>query len=41
MQQTTCTLARGLKNALVDLTSDTVVHQVKPAMNEKRTIMLC
>ena len=34
MQSTNCALARQLKNVLVDLTRDAVVHQMKPAMNE-------
>ena len=41
MQSANCALARQLKNVLVDLTRDIVVHQMKPAMNENWTVMLC
>ena len=35
MQSANCAPARRLKNELVDLTRDDVVHQVKPVVNEK------
>ena len=41
MQSANCVPARWLRVPLVDLTWDAVVPQVKPAMNEKRTVVLC
>ena len=35
MQSANCVSGRQLKNMLVNLTRDAVVHQVKPAVNEK------
>ena len=35
MQSANCVLGRQLKNMLVNLTRDAVVHQVKPAANEE------
>ena len=35
MESANCAPIRRLKNVLVDLTRDAVVHQVKPTVNEK------
>ena len=41
MQSANCVPGRWLRVPLVDLTWDAVVPQVKPAMNEKQTVVLC
>ena len=41
MQSANCAPARQLKNVLVDLAWDAVVHQVKTAVNERQTMVLC
>ena len=40
-QSANCASVRRLKIVLVDLTRDTVVHQAKPAENDKWIITLC
>ena len=41
MQIANCAPTRGLGNALVDQLGMLLLHQVKPALNKKRTFTLC